>query len=125
MPVLDDPQALVEEWKAVVPRLGFDIPLRLTAKRSAQRKLVGRARDISNSGMVIFAGFDLAIHERITLELTTPECEPIQARAVVRNRDGYIYAIEFLNATDEDRANIVHLQDALSMFAWYWAGSKW
>ena len=123
MPVLDEREELVEGWNAVVVRRSVDVPVRLITHRFGQRKLQARAWDINCCAMGIFVGFDLDLQEQITIELTTPECRPIQVRAVVRQRSGYRYAVEFLSVTEEDRANLAHLQNALSEFAWYWAGT--
>jgi hypothetical protein len=91
---------LVEENLAVRrhERLRLDTPVCLIVGRPDKVLLVNaRIRDISEDGGAIFAGAELAIDSEVQIEYTPPfNRGPVRVHAVVRNRRGYIYGLEFL-----------------------------
>jgi hypothetical protein len=52
---------------------------------------------MSDDGVAIFAGVELAIDSEVQLEFTPPFNKgPLRVRAIVRNRREYVYGLEFL-----------------------------
>ncbi len=90
----------VEENLAVRrhPRFRLDTPVCLIVGGPDKVLLVNaRIRDISEDGAAIFAGAELAIESEVQIEYTPPFSRgPVRVHAVLRNRRGYIYGLEFL-----------------------------
>ena len=56
-----------------------------------------RLRDMSDDGCAVFAAVELAIDSEVEIEYTPSfNRGPVRVRAIVRNRRGYIYGLEFL-----------------------------
>jgi hypothetical protein len=95
-----DGHRLVEENLAVRrhSRFRLDTPVCLIVGRPDEVLLVNaRIRDISEDGGAIFAGAELAIDSEVQIEYTPPfNRGPVRVHAVVRNRRGYLYGLEFL-----------------------------
>lgn len=97
---LADEDAVQRRWE----RFRLDLPLRLVVHREKTTIVNGRGSDISEGGLLIFAGVELKEGEEIFVEFTPPYSgEPIRVRGVVRNRTGYKYGVEFLwNSPEEE-----------------------
>lgn len=97
---LADEDAVQRRWE----RFRLDLPLRLVVHREKTTIVNGRGSDISEGGLLIFAGVELKEGEEIFIEFTPPYSgEPIRVRGVVRNRTGYKYGVEFLwNSPEEE-----------------------
>jgi hypothetical protein len=95
-----DAHRRVEENLAVRrhSRFRLDTPVCLIVGSPDNVLLVNaRIRDISEDGGAIFAGAELAIDSEVQIEYTPPfNRGPVRVDAVVRNRRGYIYGLEFL-----------------------------
>jgi hypothetical protein len=95
-----DVHCLLEENLAVRrhPHYRLDTPVCLIVGRPDKVHLVNaRLRDISEDGVAVFAGIELAIDSEVQIEYTPPfNRGPVRVHAVVRNRRGYIYGLEFL-----------------------------
>jgi hypothetical protein len=58
---------------------------------------------MSDDGVAIFAGVELAIDSEVQIEFTPAfNGGPLRVRAVVRNRRQYIYGLEFLPRDGEE-----------------------
>ena len=83
----------------------LNIPVCLVVDAPTNVRLVNaRFRDISDDGVAIFAGVELAIDSEVQVEFTPPIGQgPLRVRAVVRNRRGYVYGLEFIprDSTEE------------------------
>ena len=95
-----DGQRLVEEtltarWHQ---RFRLDTPVCLIVEIPGKALLVNaRLRDMSDDGGAVFAAVELAIDSEVQLEYTPSfNRGPVRVRAIVRNRRGYIYGLEFL-----------------------------
>lgn len=90
----------VEESLAVWSNLRFRLntPVCLIVGMPDNVHLVNaRLRDISDDGAAIFAGVELAVDSEVQIEYTPSfNRGPVRVHAVVRNRRGYIYGLEFL-----------------------------
>jgi hypothetical protein len=95
-----DGHRLVEENLAVRwhPRFRLDTPVCLIVGMPDNALLVNaRLRDMSDDGGAVFAAVELAIDSEVQIEYTPSfNRGPVRVRAVVRNRRGYIYGLEFL-----------------------------
>jgi hypothetical protein len=80
------------------PRFRLDTPVCLIVGMPDKVLLVNaRLRDMSDDGAAVFAAVELAIDSEVQIEYTPSfNRGPVRVRAVVRNRRGYIYGLEFL-----------------------------
>ena len=80
------------------PRFSLDTPVCLIIGMPDKVLLVNaRLRDMSDDGGAVFAAVELAIDSEVQLEYTPSfNRGPVRVRAIVRNRRGYIYGLEFL-----------------------------
>ena len=80
------------------PRFRLDTPVCLIVGIPGKALLVNaRLRDMSDDGGAVFAAVELAIDSEVQLEYTPSfNRGPVRVRAIVRNRRGYIYGLEFL-----------------------------
>ena len=78
-------------------RLLLNTPVCLVAGTPDKVRLVNaRFRDVSDEGVAIFAGVELPIESEVQVEFTPSIGQgPLRVRAVVRNRRGYVYGLEF------------------------------
>jgi PilZ domain len=96
------------------PRYKLDVPIRAIAATPGKTTIVdGRGRDISEGGMLIFAGMELQITDSIEVEFTPPFAEPIRVPAIVRNRNGFYYGVEFLRTSADDVEGVTRLGEVL------------
>jgi PilZ domain len=112
-----DSQRLVEESSAVRwhPRFRLDTPVCLIVGMPGKAILVNaRLRDMSDDGGAVFAAIELAIDSEVQIEYTPSfNRGPLRVRAVVRNRRGYIYGLEFLPRDGEEEQALLTLKAML------------
>ena len=103
--------ATVRRW----PRYKLDVPMRLIATKGDKSVIVqGRGNELNEGGMALFAGVELGENEQVAVEFTPPYSgNPIRVRAVVRNRNGYVYGVEFLLETDDDFDSVGQIRAVL------------
>jgi hypothetical protein len=96
-------------------RYKLDVPVRLVVQKEDKVRIIdGRGNELNEGGLAVNAGVELAMDEGIEVEFTPPYSgEPIRARAVVRNRDGYRYGLEFLTETPNDCERLTDIRVAL------------
>ena len=96
-------------------RLLLNIPVCLVVDRRDKVLLVNaRFRDISDDGVAIFAGVELGIDGEVQVEFTPPIGKgPLRVRAVVRNRRGYVYGLEFLPRDQSEEQTLRTLKGML------------
>ena len=64
--------------------------------------------------MCIFAGLELRLGDQVAVEFTPPYGEaPLRLWAVVRNRAGYYYGLEFLAENDGERDQVERFRSVL------------
>lgn len=97
------------------PRYKLEVPLRIVAQKNGKTAIVqGRGNELNEGGMAIFAGIELTPEEEIAVEFTPPYSgQPIRVRAIVRNRKGYSYGVEFLTRTIDDHQNVDQIRTVL------------
>jgi len=84
----------------------LDLPIRLILRRDGNTTSIISARgsEVSEGGLLVFAGTELKTGDEIAVEFTPPfSSEPIRVRAVIRNRAGYKYGVEFLSLNPEEK----------------------
>jgi PilZ domain len=97
-------------------RFRLDMPLRLIIHREKTSIISSRGSDISEGGLLIFAGVELKEGEEIFVEFTPPYSgEPIRVRGIVRNRQGYKYGVEFLWNSPEEEEQTVQFRSLLNL----------
>ena len=96
-------KAVFRRWQ----RYRLNIPIRLIYTHDASTKIMsGRGLDMSEGGVLVFAGMELKTADEVQIEFTPPfSAGPVRAKGVVRHRRGYNYGIEFLleNAADREQ----------------------
>lgn len=97
------------------PRYKLEVPLRILAQKGGTTVIVqGRGNELNEGGMAVFAGVELAMQEEIAVEFTPPYSgQPIRVRALVRDRSGYSYGVEFLAQTIADHQNVEQIRTVL------------
>ena len=81
----------VRRW----PRLPVDIPVRVVTARGFSTTIVqGRGTEISEGGMVLYAGILLTPGDLLEVEFDTPVHSRLTA--IVRSRHGFCFGLEFI-----------------------------
>jgi hypothetical protein len=96
-------------------RYKLDVPVRVVVQTEDKVRIIdGRGNELNEGGLAVNAGVELAVDDSVEVEFTPPYSgEPIRARAVVRNRDGYRYGLEFLTETPSDCESLMDIRVAL------------
>jgi PilZ domain-containing protein len=93
-------KAVFRRWQ----RYRLNLPIRLIFAHDGTTKIMsGRGNDISEGGVLVFAGMELKTGDEVSIEFTPPYSNPVRARGLVRHRRGYNYGIEFLQESEADR----------------------
>jgi hypothetical protein len=108
-------RAIFRRWQ----RYRLNLPIRLIVSREDSTRIAdGRANDISEGGMLIFAGMELRSDDRVLVEFTPPySSDPIRAPGIVRHRRGYNYGVEFSPETEVDEQETERLRKMMSLAA--------
>jgi PilZ domain len=78
----------------------------------------GRGTSLSEGGMALFAGAELRPGDQVAVEFTPPySTPPIRVDAMIRNRTGYHYGVEFLAVDNAQRQSVALLRMHLASFA--------
>ena len=86
----------------------------VVGKPGSVRLVNARFRDVSDDGVAIFAGIELGLDSEVQVEFTPPIGQgPLRVRAVVRNRRGYVYGLEFLPRDRDEEETLRTLKGML------------
>jgi len=98
-------------------RQRLNVPIRLIVSREDRTRITeGRVNDISEGGMLVFAGVELRGGEKLALEFTIPySSTPVRAPGIVRHRRGYHYGIEFGSETLADQEQTEKFRNLLQL----------
>lgn len=101
------------------PRLRFDIPLRVVARKASNIAIVqGRGDELNAGGMALSAPIELGEGEVVSVEFIPPNsATTISVRCRVCGRSGDRYGLEFLTETNDDNRNRNHIRAILAAFA--------
>lgn len=94
-------RAVFRRWQ----RYRLNIPIRLIYTHEGTSKIVsGRGNDMSEGGVLVFAGLELKTGDEVSIEFTPPfSAGPVRAKGIVRHRRGYNYGVEFVQETEADK----------------------
>ena len=82
----------------------------------ASAPLYGCGIDISEGGMSAYISMEIGVGKTMEMELILPYSQqPVKINAVVRNRRGFCYGIEFVNLAAPDREQILRSCNAFGM----------
>jgi hypothetical protein len=100
-------------------RYRLDLPIRIIAMREEGPRIVeGRATDICEGGVLVYAGIELRSGDKVTLEFTPPySSTPVRAPGVVRHRRGYNYGVEFPSETPHEQDQSTKFRNLLQIAA--------
>ena len=77
------------------PRLPVDMPVRVVTSKGFSTTVVeGRGTEMSEGGMVLYAGILLNPGDLLEIEFDTPA--PSRMTAIVRSRNGFCFGLEFI-----------------------------
>jgi hypothetical protein len=108
-------KAVFRRWQ----RYRLNVPIRLIHTHEGKTKIMsGRGNDMSEGGVLVFAGMELKTGDEVAIEFTPPfSAGPVRAKGVVRHRRGYNYGIEFLLENDSDREQTEKFRSLLRLAA--------
>lgn len=108
-------RAVFRRWQ----RFRLNLPIRLIFTRDGSTKIMaGRGNDMSEGGVLVFAGIELKTGDEVMIEFTPPfSAGPVRAKGVVRHRRGYNYGVEFLFDTEADREQTEKFRGLLRLAA--------
>jgi hypothetical protein len=108
-------KAIFRRWQ----RYRLNLPIRLIVTRDEGPRITdGRANDISEGGMLIFAGMELRADDKVQIEFTPPfSSSPVRVPGVVRHRRGYNYGVEFRSETRSDEEQTAKFRNLLQLAA--------
>ncbi len=97
------------------PRHKIDVPIRLVLRGYNRTFLVeGCGNDLSEGGMLVFAGLQLPVGREVEVEFQLPQsAELLRVPATIRDRDRYFYGLEFTPESSEQQSQITRLRQAL------------
>ncbi len=97
------------------PRYDISVPVIVVVRREGKTTLAnGRGTEVNPGGLAVFASTELRAGDEVEISFTPPYSNtPLEARCIVRNRQGYTYGMEFLNETAEDVARVEHIRGVL------------
>jgi hypothetical protein len=100
-------------------RYRLNLPIRLIACREDSTRIMeARANDISEGGMLVFAGMELKPEDKVFIEFTPPySSAPVRAPGIVRHRRGYNYGVQFLMDTHDDKEQAERFRNLLKLAA--------
>ena len=77
------------------PRLEVDMPVRVVTSKGFSTTVVeGRGTELSEGGMVLYAGILLNPGDLLEIEFETPTLSRLTA--IVRSRNGFCFGLEFI-----------------------------
>ena len=108
-------KAIFRRWL----RYRLQLPIRLIINREENVRITdGRASDVSEGGMLIFAGQELRPGDKVAIEFTPPYSNtPARAPGVVRHRRGYNYGVEFCPESEADQEQIDTFRSLMKLAA--------
>ncbi|HKS73723.1 MAG TPA: PilZ domain-containing protein [Terriglobales bacterium] len=90
------------EYQRRVPRYRADLPLIVRVLgQDGYVRIHGRCTEISQAGLGAVTSTELGPGEIVALELALPDAAPMELRAVVRHRMGFLHGFEFVSLLSE------------------------
>jgi hypothetical protein len=100
-------------------RYKVNVPIRVIVCRAMRASIFdGRGTSLSEGGMALFAGAELRPGDQVAVEFTPPfSTPPIRVDAMICNRTGYHYGVEFLVVDNAQKQSVALLRLHLVSFA--------
>src|SRR6476660_9087092 len=102
---------IMTEYSAIRRWARYSVNLRLRlriATPSGHEYMLGQARDVSQGGMAVYVPVELDVGDIAAMELFFPNSqEPITLSAVVKNRIGFKYGVEFVSPSPDQQQAIL------------------
>ncbi len=97
-------------------RVTIDVSVRVFADSFVPT--LGRTQDLSSAGMSFYTPLDLALGSEVRLAFTLPMSRfHFGLKAIVRNREGFRYGVEFVALASAERAEIERITGLLALAA--------
>jgi hypothetical protein len=108
-------KAIFRRWQ----RYRLNLPVRLIVTRDDSTRIAeGRVHDVSEGGVLLFAGVELRPSDQIAVEFTLPySSTPVRAPGAVRHRRGYNYGVEFSCETPEEQELVAKFRNLMQLAA--------
>jgi len=108
-------RAVFRRWQ----RYRLNLPIRVIYTHEGNTKIMsGRGNDMSEGGVLVFAGLELKAGDEVAIEFTPPYADgPVRVNGIVRHRRGYNYGIQFLQETQDDREQVEKFRGLLRLAA--------
>jgi hypothetical protein len=89
-------------------RYPVDVRIKLSySKDGFLQRADARALDIGPNGIAVNSPLHLPVDAAVELDITLPGSRvPLRVKAMIRNRKGFRYGVEFLSITDSQRKDI-------------------
>ena len=105
----------IRRWK----RHRVDVRLKIIHWKDGAKAIVfGQGSDISEGGMAAYVPAEFAKDDNLELEMVLPYSaskDPLLLKAVVRNRNGFRYGLEYVGVTDAVRESMARSLKALEL----------
>ncbi|HZU30552.1 MAG TPA: PilZ domain-containing protein [Candidatus Angelobacter sp.] len=100
-------------------RYRLNVPISVIFVHDGGTKIVsGRGNDMSEGGVLVFAGMELKTGDEVAIEFMPPYSQgPVRARGIVRHRRGYNYGVEFLMESAAEKEQIERFRGLLRLAA--------
>lgn len=96
------------------PRYPVDLPVTVVVPSTlAPTPISGRGTELSRGGMAVYAGVDLNPGDLMHVEFPTPR--PLRIRAMVRNRSGFCFGVEFVSVMTSEAAALAASESLVSL----------
>lgn len=107
----------LEKAKRRWQRFHVEVRLRITLAGGTQAaSFHGTGTNISKGGMRVFIPRELKLGDSVTLDLPLPYSqERLTLKAVIRNREGFHYGVEFLNIGSREQEMITRNCQVLAL----------
>lgn len=107
----------LEKAKRRWQRFHVEVRLKITLAGGSQAACFhGTGTNISKGGMRVFIPRELKLGDSVTLDLPLPYSqERLTLKAVIRNREGFHYGVEFLNIGNREQEMITRNCQVLAL----------
>ncbi|HWC19023.1 MAG TPA: PilZ domain-containing protein [Terriglobales bacterium] len=107
-------KAAERQW----PRFKVDFSVKIVTGTGVKITVQGRAQDLSEGGLGLYASVEFLEGQQVQIEFTPPFCRRlVETLAIVRDRDGYRYGLEFRKLTQQASEDLSRACRALALSA--------
>ncbi len=101
------------------PRYHFNVPVRLMFPRSGKMRIASATgKELNGGGVGVSTHVDMQLGDEVMLEFATPFLGlPIRVRAIVRDRSGHHFGLEFTAGSRAEELEVALLRQTLVSYA--------